>query len=283
MTRAIGLMGLCLAITLSTVFLSKKSNAEPPDDLEVSEISHSESLIPVLDPSSEVPISEKAVKLVAWPSKDTLVAQRATEDRSDTIQPVYPKKKPKAKPIRLGAISPHKARKEAKAWIERVLKAEWVPRDLENWMIALQRTPASESVIVCRYEINGIQIQVNQSRSVMWVVVSSPSVSEKDNKYGIGSSVFDTFFKEGQRMGAIEGRSTDVAGYMPNPSKPLSPEAAENRVDLSLYVPAKLSRDSAENWWGWQCRYAHGRAVAVCLQKRIAGSARDPHPDDPWF
>lgn len=235
-----------------------------------SDLPAAERLVPALPPTNTLPVSTLAQGLIEWPSVETLNSQQARQDRSKTIPPLF--RQPKvgdAKPIRLGARTPQGACQEAEQWIRRVLKPQWVPYDLAGRLQPLQREPASQSIIVCRYAIDGHAIQINQSRASMWVTIKP---SKRDlltpNAKELGLSAFNAYFLDGDRMASLQGKETDSSAklriWRPDYSAPIPPGALEN-------------------WWGWRLWLTDGEAVAVFLNKCSEDSARNIMPDDPWF
>jgi hypothetical protein len=261
------LCGLVLLLA-QTQRLGAQAGARP--HRIASDLPAAEQLVAALPPTNNLRLLPVVRGLFEWPAPETLSAQKAREDRSKTIPPLF--RQPKigdAKPIRLGARSPEAACKEAEQWIRRVLKPEWVPDDLAPRLQPLQREPASESVIVCRYSIDGHAIQVNQNRGSMWVVIKPPkgSLAAQDAK-GLGSAVFSTCFLNGDRMASLAGKEIDGTGNV-----------RVWRPDYSAVIPP----GALENWWGWRVWLTDGDAVAVFLGKRSEDSARNIMPDDPWF
>jgi hypothetical protein len=235
-----------------------------------SDLPASERLITALPSTNTLPVSADAQGLIEWPAAETLNSQKAHQDRSRTIPALF--RQPKvgdAKPIRLGARTPQAACKEAEQWIRLVLKPQWVPDDLAVRLQPLQREPASQSIIVCRYALNGHAIQINQSRAAMWVTIRPPqSNSLFQNAKEPGIAAFNTYFLKGDRMASLQGKETNgtakLRTWLPDYSAPI-PEGA------------------LENWWGWRLWLTDGEAVAVFLNKCSEDSARNILPDDPWF
>ena len=236
----------------------------------VSDLPVSERLIATLPLTNALPIGSNVLALVEWPTAETLSSQPVPSDRSKTIPPLF--RQPKihdAKPIKLGARTPQAAAKEAEQWVRCVLKPEWVPEDLAARLHPLQREPASQSIIVCRYAIGGHAIQINQSRASMWVVIKPPKGNSlsQDSK-ALGIAAFNTYFLNGDRMASLPGKEIDGAAklrvWRPDYSAPIPPGALEN-------------------WWGWRLWLTDGEAVAVFLSKCSEDSARQIMPDDPWF
>jgi hypothetical protein len=235
-----------------------------------SDLPASERLITALAQTNALPISAVAQGLMDWPSVETLNSQQAREDRSKTIPPLF--RQPKvgdAKPIRLGARTPQAACKEAEQWIRQVLKPQWVPDDLAARLHPLQREPASQSIIVCRYLIDGHSIQISQSRGSMGVILKPPKTNPlSQNAKELASATFNTYFLNGDRMASLPGK--EIGGL------------AKLRVwqpDFSAPIPP----GALENWWGWRLWLTDGQAVAVFLDKTSEDSARSIMPDDPWF
>ena len=235
-----------------------------------SDLPASERLIAALPETNALPVPSDAPGLIEWPTVETLNSQRAREDRSRTIPPLF--RQPKvgdAKPIRLGAQAPQAACKEAEQWIRQVLKPQWLPDDLAARLHPLQREPASQSTIVCRYAIDGHAIQLNQTRASMWVVIKPPKGSlSVQNPKDLGIAAFNTYFLNGDHMASLPGKETDGAArlrvWRPDYSAPIPPGALEN-------------------WWGWRLWLTDGDAVGVFLSKCSEDSARSIMPDDPWF
>jgi hypothetical protein len=230
----------------------------------------SERLIAALPQTNALPLRAEALALFDWPSAEALSAQKGPEDRSKTIPPLFRQPKIRdAKPIRLGARSPQAACKEAEQWIRQVLKPEWVADDLAARLHPLQREPASQSSIICRYAIDGHAIQVNQSRGSMWVVIRPPKDNPlSQNPKELATATFNTYFLKGDRMASLQGKELNGT--------------AKLRVwapDFSISTPA----GALENWWGWQLWLTDSQAVAVFLNKTSEDSARSIMPDDPWF
>jgi hypothetical protein len=234
------------------------------------DLPNSERLITAFPKLGTLPISADSQDLAAWPSAETQNAQHAQVDRSKTLPPVFQQpKKRDAKPIRMGALTPAAARKEAEQWIRRVLKPEWVPNDLAARLHLLQREPASLSIIVCRYAIDGCAIQITQNRSSMWVVIKPrDDASLGGDASGIEQAMFPTYFLMGDRMAALYAKSVDGTAklriWAPNFSAPIPPGALEN-------------------WWGWRLWVTDGKALAVYLGKASDDSAHTVTPDEPWF
>jgi len=266
-TQAILLCGLVLLLA-QTQRLGAQSEAPPRRT--ASDLPAAERLVAALPPTNTLHLLAVVRGLFDWPPVEILKAQKAREDRSKTIPPLF--RQPKigdAKPIRLGARSPQAACKEAEQWIRRVLKPEWVPDDLAARLQPLQRDPASASIIVCRYSLAGHAIQINQNRASMWVVIKPPkgSLAAQDSKE-LGSAAFKTYFLNGDRMASLPGKEIDGTG-----------KVRVWRPDYSTAIPP----GALENWWGWQVWLTDGDAFAAFLSKRSEDSARRVMPDDPWF
>ena len=235
-----------------------------------SDLPASERLVAALPPTNTLPVPADAQGLIEWPSVETLDLQKAREDRSKTIPPLF--RQPKigdAKPIRLGARSPQAACREAEQWIRQTLKPQWLPDDLAARLHPLQREPASQSIIVCRYRIDGHAVQINQSRASMWVVIKpSKGSSSAQGAKEFGVAAFNTYFLNGDRMASLPGKETggtaNLRVWRPDYSAPIPPGALAN-------------------WWGWRLWLTDGNAVAVFLNKCSEDSARNIMPDDPWF
>jgi hypothetical protein len=230
----------------------------------------SEQLIPALPRTNALPIPAEAQALFEWPAAETLTAPKSPEDRSKAIPPLF--RQPKigdAKPIRLGARTPQAACKEAEQWIRQVLKPQWVPDDLAARLQPLRREPASRSIIVCRYAIDGHAIQISQSRASMWVIIRPLKGSlSAQNQKELGAAAFNTYFLNGDRMASLPGKETggtaNLQVWRPDYTAPMPPGALGN-------------------WWGWRLWLTDGSAVAVLLSKCSEDSARNIMPDDPWF
>lgn len=235
-----------------------------------SDLPASERLVTALPPTNTLPVSADTQGLMEWPLAETLNSQLARQDRSKTIPPLF--RQPKvgdAKPIRLGARTPQAACQEAEQWIRRVLKPQWVPDDLAARLQPLQREPASQSIIVCRYAIDGHAIQINQSRASMWVILRPPKDNSlSPNATGPGIAAFSTYFLDGDRMAAVPAKESDGT--------------AKPRIYLPDYS-APFPAGALENWWGWRLWLTDGEAVAFLLNKCSEDSARNIMPDDPWF
>jgi len=266
-TQAILLCGLFLLFAQSEHL---GAPAEAPPHRVASDLPASERLVTALSLTNALPVSTDAMGLIEWPSVETLDSQMAREDRSKTIPPLF--RQPKigdAKPIRLGARPPQAACKEAEEWIRQVLKPQWVPDDVAARLRPLQREPASQSIVVCRYMIDGHAIQINQSRGLMWVIIRPPKTNplSKDGKE-LADAIFHAYFLNSDRMASLQGK--EISG------------AAKLRVwrpDYSAPIPT----GALQNWWGWRLWLTDGNAVAVFLNKCSEDSARNIMPDDPWF
>ena len=229
-----------------------------------------ERLVTALPQPNALSLSAAAQNLMEWPTAEMLTLQQARHDRSQSIPPLF--RQPKigdAKPILLGARTPQAAAKEAAQWIRLVLKPQWVPDDLAARLQALQREPASQSLIVCRYSMAGHAIQINQSRGAMCVVIKPPAVSSVlQSTKNPAAAIFTEYFLEGDRMASLHGK--EAAG------------AEKIRIwlpDYSTPIPV----GALENWWGWQRWLTDGEAFAVFLNKTSEDSARNILPEDPWF
>ena len=235
-----------------------------------SDLPAAERLLTAPPPTNTAPVSTDALDLMEWPSVETLDLRQARQDRSRTIPPLF--RQPKvgdAKPIRLGARTPQAACQEAEQWIRRVLKPQWLPDDLAARLQPLQREPASRSIIVCRYAMDGHAIQINQNRASMWVTIKPPkNDSLTRNAKDLGLAAFNTYFIEGDRMASLQGKETGGN--------------AKQRIWRPDYS-APIPQGALENWWGWRLWLTDGEAVAVYLNKCSEDSARNIMPDDPWF
>jgi hypothetical protein len=246
------------------------SRGQAPATPSAGDLPAAERLIAALPPTNGLPLPAEALALLEWPSPEVLTTTKGPEDRSKTIPPLFREPKIRdAKPIRLGAETPHAACREAMQWIRQVLKPEWVPADLGARLHALQREPASQSIIVCRYTIDGCAIQISQTRSVMSVVVRPPKGAlPGQNAEQFARSVFTNCFLQGDRMASLPAKEAArfgaVQAWLPNFSPSTSPSVLEN-------------------WWGWRLWLTDGKAVAVLLRKISEDSAYTPAPDEPWF
>jgi hypothetical protein len=258
-----GLLGLASQVVL---FRAPELHAQPT----LTNLPDTERLIAAFPQTNALPLSAFAQALIEWPSVEALNSQQARQDRSKTIPPLF--RQPKigdAKPIRLGALSPQAACKEAEQWIRRVLKPEWVPDDLAARLHPLQRDPASQSIIFCRYLINGHALQISQTRGSIWVIIKPPKTSplSRDLKE-LASTTFSTYFLDADRMASLPGKEINGTAKL-----------RVWRPDFSTSIPP----GALENWWGWRLLLTDGEAVAVFLAKTSEDSARSIMPDDPWF
>lgn len=233
------------------------------------EIPESVELIPTLRDCTSVVIRGELLTMVRWPSDETAKCDKRLVDRSQAIPAVYPPGYPRGKPLRLGAMAPSAACKEAEQWIRRVLRPEWVPDDLGRRLVALQRDPASRSTIVCRYEMSGHAIQINQIRTVMCVVIRpSESIGMGSKPAEFGPVIFRSYFTDGKQMAAVKAipirAPSPLHAYMQHPSEFLAPDGTRKR--------------------GWAFWYTDGKAVAVFIVK-VLGSMRLIMLDrpDPYF
>jgi len=263
-------MLLCGLLLLVAQSESLGAPAQGPPHRIASDLAASERLVTGLPPTNSLPGSAEVQGLIEWPSVETLALETAREDRSKTIPPLF--RQPKigdAKPIRLGARTPQAACKEAEQWIRQVLKPQWLPDDLAARLHPLQREPASQSVIVCRYAMDGHAIQINQTRACMSVVIRplKGSLSTQIPKE-LGLTAFNTYLLNGDRMAALPAKETDGTANL-----------RVWRLDYSAPIPP----GALENWWGWQLWLTDGDAIAVLLNKCSEDSARNIMPDDPWF
>jgi hypothetical protein len=236
----------------------------------VSDLPASERLIATFQLTNALPIPANVSALLEWPTAEILSAPHTPSDRSKTILPLF--RQPgihDAKPTRLGAQTPQAAAKEAEQWVRRVLKPEWVPNDLAARLRPLRREPASQSIIICRYLIDGHAIQIDQSRGSMWIIIRplQPKPLSKDGKE-LADATFHTYFLNGDRMAALPGKET--AG------------TAKLRVWLPDFS-ASIPPGALANWWGWRLWLTDGEAVAILLDKTSEDSAHTIMPDDPWF
>ncbi|MDZ4200103.1 MAG: hypothetical protein U1E27_12560 [Kiritimatiellia bacterium] len=145
----------------------------------------------------------------------------------------------------------------------------YVPDDLDSRLMAVQRDPASQSVVVCRYVIDGHAIQISQVRSYMWVMIK-PRV-EGDFKVSNPDEVrriFAEFFTKGREMAELRSRQEQEKDF------------------FRIYIPDPSGEQSIAtraNWWGWHVWYSDGDAIAVLLRKRWQKQTHPISTDEPWF
>jgi len=265
----IAILLCCLLMSSCDAGAGRVTGENAPTNAEAREVTPSEILLRRIHEHSDFPISTDVRALVAWPSQKVLESEKASEDRSKEFPPTVER----GMIIELGAMSPEFACEAAEGWIREMLKPRWLPEDLTVKLTALQRDPPSRSIIVCRYEIDGNTIMINQSRTAMWVVVKlQAGIDVKGKASEIGPIMFREFFTKGKTMAGFKGRA---AG---------SGEKTGDSGALHAYVSDCMNSgpiDAALEWWGWIAWYTDGETVAVLLRKQ--GGAREYKETDTWF
>lgn len=217
----------------------------------------------------ELPMGEE--RLVIWPTSEYTETHHAREDISERIPPVYPEgmSAENAKPIKVGGMAPEAALEEAGLWIREILLPHWIPSDLPERLIPLREEAAEWSKVLCRYQVEGNAIQIAQTRWGVCVVLRPEDEGGIHEPESIPERIFPRFFTKGEEMSALRGErlitpSEDVVLF------------ELDEMDLSGPEPL-------DTWWGWTFWYTDGHAVAVFLQKRLAGGQYSLTPSDPWF
>ena len=215
-------------------------------------------------------VSTNLLQLTFWPSAVVIESQTARTNRSKSIRPFGAVSGSGQQPVFVyPAVSPKFAGAMAVDWIKRVLKQGYVPNDLENRLVLLQRDPPSQSAAFCRYRIDGYSFQISQVKSAMWVMI------KPDKEKGLSPS-----------------SSNDVAAILKDVFTKGAEMAAYNCVEKKrpyakkVYVPDRLDPRNAraeEEWWGWQMWYSDGDAVGVLLPKWISQEPHHTSPTEPWF
>jgi hypothetical protein len=221
-------------------------------------------------------ISSLNIALAEWPSPELIVKLNATRDRTNDYPTIYRNNNPRDKPKQEGADTREDACYDAGKWIAEVLQGRWVPDDLDKRLILLQRDPPSLSAIICRYEIKGNVIQIQQRRATMWLVIKpvASKVSAADDLKFILHSI-DTFL-----VGAEEINETKVDMKVPGPK----PEWQSGK-----WTGYSLERSWIEERQGdWRQSYrvfSDGSTVAFFLIKNNYMPQRPTLADSdiPWF
>ncbi len=206
---------------------------------------------------------------VSWPSEEYIENHLARRDRSQEIPPVYGEADAEnAKPKVPGAKSPTGAKREAGNWIETVLESRWIPENLSDRLIPTQRDPASKSAVLCRYEIDGVKIQIVQTRWAMCIVIKpTADVLAGVPSAEVGPTVFKAFLKKGSDMASL-------------PAEELKGEF--DSIQVFSRKPGHPYR-AVGQWWGWRLWYTDGAGLAVFLKKDDRDGQLIPSPDHPWF
>jgi len=206
--------------------------------------------------------------LAVWPSSDEIRRKRATEDRSEVFPALFAPGKDysNAKALRLGAMSPEAALKEAEGWVRTVLKPEWVPNDLAARLHALAEEDPARSTVWCRYKIRGETVQIGQTRGVMCLVIRpSEPKSESETAVEFGRRCLRGFATKGEQLAQ-------------SPAEAIEPVVPH----LPMYYTSVGTRESVAWWWGRVTWYTDGNAVGYFIskktQRQFAVTAQTP-----WF
>ncbi|MGD9495317.1 MAG: hypothetical protein AB7Y46_03295 [Armatimonadota bacterium] len=176
---------------------------------------------------------------VVWPDDEYIDRHLARQDRSADILPLYPATNVEdPKRLRAGAQSPARALAEAARWVRMALRPEWVPDALEGRLVRLQLDPASRSVILCRYKVDGNRFQIAQSRPALCIVTRAVRArSGAASPEETGPDAFRAFLAHGAEMAILPATGPQVADR------------------LHVFFPdqrVSWPEEAHASWWGWR-------------------------------
>lgn len=244
--------------------------AEMSGPQSVGNIDSTVELLPPIKSGATRFVTDYTGEMQVWPSEAGMKASKLWTNRADVLvdergKPVWGK--------RVAVTDATNACREAAMWLKEILEEKWLPSDLDNRLIALQRNPASRSLVICRYEIAGNAIQVNQSRSYMWVTIQpSTNITKGVSVPELGSVVFRTFFARGEKMARIAHKEVKQQDGV---------RVFERTRDIDVITT--LGPNALSVWWGWETWYTDGKTVGVLLWKKGENSASVYGPETPWF
>ncbi|MDZ7620364.1 MAG: hypothetical protein U1E05_25460 [Patescibacteria group bacterium] len=197
-----------------------------------------------------------------WPEVDTLKTLAACRNRAEIASFDKDAK-------RVGTKSPEGAGIDATNWIREIVKSQFVPADLENRMLAVQEASPQDSLMVCRWTVDGTSLQVIQSVARVGVVIKPKQEWRDATNDGEEFTFFliDRVLNHGKEM--VSWGAKPGVGF---------PD------ELKLFVPKTSAPGRASlNWWGHPVWYTDGKAMAVILEKQLDHVAHNPSPTEPWF
>lgn len=225
----------------------------------------------MIQPEANRFVDQHACDTLRWPTESDIAKWKVWTNRWDATKDKNRKDK--------RATSVTNACLKAKHWIQIVLKEEWIPSDVENRLIPLQKSESPKSLVVCRYEMRSSVIQVSQSVSHMWVVVTpSTNMTQGVRTVGeLGERVFTNFFTMGKEMTRVPCDETEGKDGLHVFGRQDDRRVFENK---SL---SDINRELLSEWWGWDTWYTDGRSVAILFHKKSSNSTFKMWPGDPWF
>lgn len=225
-------------------------------------------------PRLDVALPNGVEKLAVWPSQEEIRKSYAKTDISEKFPPVFLEgERLKGRPVKEGAVSPNVANKQAARWIRQVMKPEWVPKEIETFMIPLRDERPQNSRVICRYKIGDASIQISQTRWAMSVLLNLRDKENPDDAERFVAAVFKKYFNEGDKMAALKGNMAAKESVRDS-----------GDINVSLMDMTKLrAPEAVQSWWGWLAWANKNRTVVVFLPKRILGEQHTIDPDEPWF
>jgi hypothetical protein len=262
--------GTCSAILLLCASLLAQDQPDATADRSSAIAADAQLIAPLSDGLRELhtwpePFNMAAAlrEWVVWPPDAEATPADAARDRSAEI--------PHGR-IRV-ARSPDEARGDAAMWIRDLLREEWVPADLRERVILIQDDDAAKSRVLCRYDVDGHQMQVVQSSwCVCTVIRPRPGEIAAVDARDYAAAVFRLFFAHGEEV-ATTALGTPLGAF----------------DGLEVFSPGRTPDDwseemrAFEHWWipaGW---YSDGTAIAVVTGKSDIDNPTIPTHETPWF
>ncbi len=164
-----------------------------------------------------------------------------------------------------------RAKASSVKWIKRVLQARWIPKDIENRLIALNDKVKAHDQIRARYMVNNYAIQIIQTTAAVSVLVQpvgKTPVKETRKRQQLVKDAVQAFLSEHEKICKI-----NCSGSI----------GVRSRYGLLEGRPIKTEiKDAGIYWWGHTHWATDGQTVMFTILKFDGGPAEPSRAGD-WF
>ena len=215
---------------------------------------------------SNVPTFQGMHWQVEWPSTNEIRATLATNDISERTNPPPPKTvEEDRKPTELPTKAPSTVVRQVIRGLPFLLREEWIPDNVSEYMLTLRKPDLSESRLLVRYVVQGQSIQIIMKRAYMCVTILPDIRTLKGSETStLSERVFRTFFQHGEEMAALS-YATNAVG------------------NCTMGVPSRNYLYS--DGWRSSAWLSDGKGIAILIPRRSHSQQRVWQADEkePWF
>lgn len=191
-------------------------------------------------------LPEQTVAYYNWPTEEELRAKLVTEGN---------------------AVS--KAKTSSVRWIKKVFKRKWIPKDIENRLIALNDKANGHDQTRARYMIDKHAIQIIQNTAMISILVQQVGktpVKGTIKQQQLVKAAVQAFLNEDEKICKISCSNATYTWYGLVAGRPIKTEI----------------KDSGIHWWGHTHWKTDGQTVIFTILKFDGGPA-EPSCARDWF